>query len=97
MKRNQFTIQDKYTKQPMVNTHYYKWLLQKQPKNIHAINTKIEYLTEQGFKLFEDAITNEELFTLQAVEQHYFHNEIKPILDKKPLGRYVDGGAGFES
>lgn len=38
-------------------TFYYKWLESKQPKDIHSINTKIQYLTEKGFRLGEHTLS----------------------------------------
>jgi hypothetical protein len=75
-----FTIKDKDTSILMVETHYYKWLEEKQPMDIHTIKTKTDYLSEQGFVVGVDKISEEELKTLKYVEQHYFSLNLKSKL-----------------
>lgn len=72
-----FTIKDTDTSKLMVETHYYKWLQEKQPTDIHAIKTKIDYLSEQGFVVGVDRISEEEIKTLMYIEQKYFDINLK--------------------
>jgi hypothetical protein len=73
--RNNWTI-------PMSETHYYKWLLSQGKKDIHAIETKMEYLSSLGFDLkinqfgedFEQA--EKDLTLLRSVENHYYYMEV---------------------
>lgn len=80
MARNIFAIQDKGGNALIKDSHYYTWLLSKKPKDIHAVDTKVEYLIEQGFKLYQDKLTAKDLSILKAIEEMYFYWEIKPIL-----------------
>jgi hypothetical protein len=71
-----FKTQDQDDKILFTDTHYYKWLENKQPIDIHNINTKVEYLTEQGFEKGRDTVTEEELIRLKYIEQYYFRFQI---------------------
>jgi GTP-binding protein EngB required for normal cell division len=73
-----FKIIDSDKSQLIVETDYYKWLLKNKPSDIHSINTKIDYLTEQGFRKGIDKITAIASSTLKAIEEAYFIFEIKP-------------------
>jgi hypothetical protein len=75
-----FRTQDQDDKQPIVETHYYKWLLEKQPKDIHSIHTKMEYLESQGFIILNNSISSVDAQRLKIIEEHYFDREIKPNL-----------------
>jgi hypothetical protein len=75
--RKVFHIFDKDTNQLLVETHYYKWLLEKQPEDIHFIDTKLSYLVEQGFKIGQDKVTETSHSILKSAEEHYFYNEIR--------------------
>lgn len=77
-----FQIKDS-SDQNIKTTHYYKWLEAKKPSDIHNINTKIEYLEEQGFKTGVDKLTEEDLYILKGIEQMYFHWVIVPTLKIK--------------
>jgi hypothetical protein len=61
----------------IVDTHYYKWLLSKQPKDIHSTNTKVEYLESLGFIVGKDFISTNDISTLGYIEKHYFYSEIR--------------------
>tara|TARA_R110000868_G_scaffold72709_1_gene211522 strand:+ start:38 stop:271 length:234 start_codon:yes stop_codon:yes gene_type:complete len=75
-----FKIKDIKDKEQFVNTHYFHWLQDKKPKDIHSIDTKIEYLSEQGFTKGTDKISEQDLYRLQSIEEYYFYAEIKPTL-----------------
>jgi hypothetical protein len=77
---NSFKIKDTDSSQLIVETDYYKWLQNKRPTDIHNINTKIEYLTEQGFVKGRDKLSESDLRSLQYSERFYFDLEIKPKL-----------------
>jgi hypothetical protein len=75
-----FQIKDDNPNQPIVENHYYKWLQGKKPTDIHSINTKIDYLEEQGFVKGVDKLSEESLRSLQYTERVYFDLKIKPNL-----------------
>ncbi len=63
----------------ITETHYYKWLLSKQPKDIHSIDTKVEYLKELGFVVGTDILSSNDIEVLGYIEKHYFYSEIRSI------------------
>lgn len=75
-----FTIKDNDTSKLIVESHYYAWLKENKPSDIHKINTKVNYLVEQGFVIGIDYIGEEQLMTLKSIEDTYFSFEIKPTL-----------------
>ena len=76
-----FQIPDHNTSKLMVCSHYYDWLEIKQFKDIHAVETKREYLTELGFVVGKDCLSEKDLYTLKAIEDCYFRLEILPTLN----------------
>lgn len=78
---NTFKIKDTDPNQLITETDYYKWLQNKKPTDIHSINTKIDYLTEQGFAKGKDKLSESDLRLLQYSERFYFDLEIKPKLE----------------
>ncbi|WP_294203092.1 hypothetical protein [uncultured Chryseobacterium sp.] len=76
MQNKHFIIPDQDDSLPIKKTHYYEWLKTKQPQNIHSINTKLEYLEEQGFKFLLQYLTAAELQRLKGIENFYFKYEI---------------------
>ena len=67
-----FTIKDQNDNQPIVETHYYNWLKDNGFTNIHNIQTKTQYLTEQGFNVGVDRISSEEVSRLKLIENYYY-------------------------
>lgn len=65
-----FEIKDSNTSIPMYETHYYQWLKDNKVE-VHSIKTKVEYLTSQGFVVGTDIISDKDLASLKAIEQHY--------------------------
>lgn len=79
-----FTLQDKVDPNALIiETDYYKWLLDQKVVDLHRIRTKIAYLESQGFVKGTDKITMEQLNFLKAVEDVYFHHEIKPLIENR--------------
>jgi hypothetical protein len=72
-----FKIKDQDRNTPFENTHYWKWLEKRGAQDIHSVSTKIEYLTEQGFVVGTDKLSDWDLFTLKAIEQGYFNKILK--------------------
>lgn len=68
---NIFTIVDQNDSQPMVDTHYYKWLVANNIEDVHTIGTKTLYLTEQGFIKGVNKLTETDLRRLKYIEEHY--------------------------
>ena len=62
---------------PIVETHYYNWLKCKNEKDIHSINTKREYLTDLGFIVGVNHLTDKNISLLKIIEQMYFEWECK--------------------
>ncbi len=83
VKKVLFKIKDQDDSQLMVNSHYYKWLLEQQPRDIHSIHTKMAYLESEGFVLLDNSISSEDSQRLRYIEQFYFDQEIKPTLQIK--------------
>lgn len=65
----------------MTNSHYYAYLKESKPTDIHAIKTKTAYLESLGFVVGEDKLKEGDLDILKAIEQTYFQIEIKPTLN----------------
>lgn len=65
----------------MTKSHYYAYLKESKPTDIHAIKTKTAYLQSLGFVLGEDKLKEGDLDILKAIEQTYFQIEIKPTLN----------------
>jgi len=76
-----FKTIDQDGNQPIVDTHYYKWLVEQNGKDIHYIKTKKEYLKSQGFDWGVDKISAEDYNRLHAIEVYYFQVVIKPTLN----------------
>ena len=74
-----FKIKDKGGDQLIVETDYYNWLQQNKVTNVHFINTKIQYLSEQGFVKGKDFLSEEDLYILKHIEQHYSHKTVNII------------------
>lgn len=85
MNENQvlFEIIDKDRSQQIVETHYYKWLLEKKKTDIHYTLTKLEYLEEQGFKVGVNKLNETNFDTLKYIEQHYFRMVVIPTKNIK--------------
>lgn len=65
---------------PMVDSHYYNFLKSIKPNDIHAVNTKILYLSSINWSMEYNFIPNFQLDMLSAIEKQYFYNEIVPTL-----------------
>lgn len=72
-----FEIKDKDSSIKMVDTHYYKWLVDNKKEDVHNIKTKIEYLEAQGFKVGYNFLREKDLQTLNYIEQHFTTNLFK--------------------
>lgn len=71
-----FTIKDTgITK--IKDSHYYKWLAEKKVTNIHNIQTKVDYLTSQGFEVGKDRIDKDDLTILKCIEDVYFRDNLR--------------------
>lgn len=54
------------------DSHYHKWLEKNVPnKNVHLIQTKVDYLKEQGFEVGTSFLSEDDLTTLKVIEQSY--------------------------
>lgn len=73
-----FKIPDQDDSQLITETHYYGWLTDTQPDNIHKLHTKLAYLKYLGFAVGEDFLDEVTLFRLKAIEQTYFLLNISP-------------------
>lgn len=80
-----FKIKDNNRDIPMIQTDYYKWLLEKNPKDIHSINTKIEYLESFRFIKNYHKLSEDDLNSLKYIEDAYFRFEMKQYLILKKL------------
>lgn len=80
MESKLFKTIDQDNHQLIVDTHYYKWLVEQDKKDIHLSNTKKEYLTSQGFNWGVDKISVEDHIRLRAIEVNYFDLVVKPTL-----------------
>lgn len=70
-------IKDKTTDK-IIETEYYKYLLNLAPQNIHKIKTKTEFLkSEYNFKIGIDKISSEDSRILNSIEDTYFRLKIK--------------------
>lgn len=65
-----FRLIDQNDRVEIVTTHYYKWL-KENVKNVHYIETKLNYLKSQGFNKGTDFLTREEVSRLQSIERYY--------------------------
>jgi hypothetical protein len=73
-----FIIKDRNnTNLPMEQTHYYNWLKNANLKDIHYVNTKKEYLTQEGFKIGVDSLNESDLSILKYIEQYFFNQNLK--------------------
>ena len=68
-----FSTVDKDSGSLIIESHYYAWLLASGKKDIHYVDTKIEYLETQGFVRGVDKITWGSLKILQAIEERFFY------------------------
>lgn len=87
-----FQIKDQDPKQPMVETHFFKWLLKNGSENGHTIKDKANYLVEQGFIYGEDKLKAEDLQTLKYIHQHFYYLKREgklPAENEHPI--YVSG------
>lgn len=84
MDRIYFDIQDKDSGDtPVKELHYYKWLKENKPTDIHYGTTKLEYLNVQGFSIHNHKLREEDIHTLRYCEHTYFREVLKPKLIKK--------------
>ena len=66
---------------PMTETHYYKWLKDGRRADVHAHDTKKEYLLECfGFVVGSHHLHIECIKALKYIECYYFDTEIAPTL-----------------
>lgn len=65
---------------PIGELHYYQWLKANKVQDVHGIQTKLEYLREQGFVQGTHRLGEHQLRVLRAAEEVYFLREIKPTL-----------------
>jgi hypothetical protein len=67
---------------PMIETDYYLWLTAKAPSDIHAVETKRDYLVDRfAFVVGESSINPKHLSTLKHIEDWYFDRVIRPTIE----------------
>lgn len=73
-----FIIKDRNnTNIPMEQTHYYNWLKNANLTDVHYVDTKKEYLTQEGFKIGVDSLNESDLSILKYIEQYFFNQNLK--------------------
>ena len=65
-------FQDNPVHKPMNESGYFNWLVINKKTNIHAIDTKKEYLTEVYGFVFGNRISPEAIKTMKAIESFCF-------------------------
>lgn len=83
MKKTLFSIPDQNDYSPMINSHYYNYLLSNKENNVHGFLTKVTYIRTLGFDTDKHTLSSDDIFRLQAIEQHYTINELYPKWEKE--------------
>jgi hypothetical protein len=74
----------------MQYTHYHWWLVISECKDVHAINTKLEYLHRHfDFVKGQHFLAEDSLAALKAIESYYFDTVIAPTLGRESKGAVV--------